>query len=328
MKKSIKIISACVVGTLAVGMGIFAVTVNKDGKELPTVSEPVATETTIVPKSDPLPENWAEQYAYSPSPNGVSARAESLLRLNKDIVGWITIGNTDVFYPFVLDPGEIEEGNQYYGGEAHGCNEFYLDHDLDGSYLRCGTLFADCMDVYNGMESERSSNIVIYGHNMANNTMFGSIRRYREDSSFYETAPFIEMSSNYGDEDYVIFTYLITSGTYDATDFHYWNMEDLDKKEDFDFYIESCQKRQMIDTGIDVQHGDKLLTLSTCYANEDNSRFIVVARKLREGEVYGDLSTIQRTEEYIQAQKEAEEKAAAEAAAEIAEKNATTTAAQ
>lgn len=325
MKKSIKIISACAAGALAVGMGIFAVTINRDSKEIPTVSETVTTVPLTVPKADPLPENWAEQYAYSPSPTGISARAESLLRLNKDIVGWITIGNTDVFYPFVLDPGVIEEGNQYYGGTAYGCNEFYLDHDLDGSYLRCGTLFADCMDCYNGVESDHSENIVIYGHNMANNTMFGSIRRYREDSSFYETAPFVELSSNYSDEDYVIFSYLITSGTYDATDFHYWNMENIDTQEDFDFYIESCRKRQMLDTGIDVQFGDKLLTLSTCYANEDNSRFIVVARKLREGEVYGDLSSVQRTEEYIQAQKEAEEKVAAEAAAAEAE---STTAAQ
>lgn len=320
MKKSIKIISACAAGALAVGMVAFAVNVKKDNNEVPTFSEEEVIEVTTVPEVDPLPENWAEQYAYSPSPTGVTARAESLLKINKDIIGWITIGNTDVFYPFVLDPGIIEAGNPYYGGEAYDFDAFYLDHDLDGSYLRCGTLFADCMDLFNGIDSDQSSNIVIYGHNMANNTMFGSIRRYREDRSFYETAPFVELSSNYGDADYVIFSYLITSGSYDATDFHYWNMENIDTKEDFDFYIEACRKRQMIDTGIDVQFGDKLLTLSTCYANEDNSRFIVVARKLREGEVYGDLSTIQRTEEYLQAQKENQE--AATAAAPVLEEDA------
>ena len=72
----------------------------------------------------------------------------------------------------------------------------------------------------------------------------------------------------------------------------------------------------MLDTGIDVQYGDKLLTLSTCYANEDNSRFIVVARRLRDGEVAGDLSTIQRTDEYIQAQQQAADEAASIAAEE------------
>ena len=79
----------------------------------------------------------------------------------------------------------------------------------------------------------------------------------------------------------------------------------------------------MLDTGIDVQYGDKLLTLSTCYANEDNSRFIVVARRLRDGEVAGDLSTIQRTDEYIQAQQQA----AAEAASIAAEEEASSKAA-
>ena len=57
----------------------------------------------------------------------------------------------------------------------------------------------------------------------------------------------------------------------------------------------------MVDTGIDVQYGDKLLTLSTCYADEDNSRFIVVARRLREGEKPGDLSSVKHTDEYLSA---------------------------
>jgi sortase B len=56
-----------------------------------------------------------------------------------------------------------------------------------------------------------------------------------------------------------------------------------------------------------MEFGDKLLTLSTCYgASETNMRFILVARRLRDGEVAGDLSTIQRTDEYIQKQKEKE----------------------
>ena len=60
----------------------------------------------------------------------------------------------------------------------------------------------------------------------------------------------------------------------------------------------------MINPGIDVKYGDKLLTLSTCYSDEDNSRFIIVARRLRPGEVAGDMSTIERTEEYKQAHAE------------------------
>lgn len=317
MSKSKKIISACVAGAAAVGLGAFAVIVHKDDKEVPTFST-IEVQPTTAPEVDPLPENWAELYSYSPSPMGLSARAQSLLRINKDVIGWITIGGTDVYYPFVLDPGLISADNAFYGNQEYLHNEYYLDHDMVGGYARGGTLFADCMDVFGDNEEEQSENIVIYGHNMANNTMFGSIRKYREDSSFYETAPFIELSSNYKDYDYVIFSYLITSGNYDDTDFRYWDMENMETQEDFDFYINSCRSRQMLDTGIDVQYGDKLLTLSTCYANEDNSRFIVVARRLRDGEVAGDLSTIQRTDEYIQAQQQAADEAASIAAEEEA----------
>ena len=57
----------------------------------------------------------------------------------------------------------------------------------------------------------------------------------------------------------------------------------------------------LYDTGVEAVYGDQLLTLSTCYADEDNSRFIVVARRLRDGEKPGDLSTITRTEEWKKA---------------------------
>ena len=75
----------------------------------------------------------------------------------------------------------------------------------------------------------------------------------------------------------------------------------------------------MVDTGVDVKYGDKLLTLSTCYADEDNSRFIVVARRLRDNEVSDDVSSIDRTPEYIEMKKQEEASRAAEEAAAQAE---------
>ena len=90
-------------------------------------------------------------------------------------------------------------------------------------------------------------------------------------------------------------------------------MEEIDTEEEFNFYIDCCKRSWCIDTGIDVKYGDQLLTLSTCYADWDNSRFIVVARKLRDGEVAGDLNSVQHTEEFLKAQKEAAENAAKQA---------------
>ncbi|MBQ3885605.1 MAG: class B sortase [Ruminococcus sp.] len=315
MKKSIKIGAACCAFAVAAGLGVLAYGLNKDDNKVSTVSEVLAT---TQPTTDPnagkisMPAGWTDKIPYAPSNTGIKERAKSLLKINPDIIGWISIDDTDVDYPVVLDPGEIQENTPFYGPEYYIPDSYYLDHDLDGSSLRCGSLFMDYRDVFGENEDEHSENIVIYGHNMANNTMFGSLRRYRQDYSFYDQSPFIRLSSNYKDYDYVIFAFLITSGSYASTDFVYWEMEELDTKEDYDAYVARCKRDAMVDTGVDVQYGDQLVTLSTCYANEDNSRFLVVARKLRDGEKVGDMSTITRTEEWKKAHEPQPETTSAE----------------
>lgn len=304
MNKKAKIASTCAACALAaaLGIGVFSLSKNDSG-DLSEVETTASTTAAATAPTEPkgVPENWAENLSYAPDNSGITARAKSLLRLNPDICGYIRINDTMVDYPLVKDPGDIAENTPFYGPEKYGSNYFYLDHDLDAGYKRSGTLFLDFRNNFGWDEKEQSENIIIYGHNMMDNSMFGSLRRYRQDYSFFEQSPFIELSSNYKDYDYVIFAFLITSGSYASTDFVYWNMEELDNKEDFDHYVQRCKRDAMVDTGIDVQYGDKLLTLSTCYADEDNSRFIVVARRLREGEKAGDLSTVKHTDEYISA---------------------------
>ena len=307
MSKTTKTVAACTACVAALGLGAFALYINSGKKDVPNVTDIQETVTEASEDTVELPGDLAEKYGYTPSASGMTGRAKSLLRINKDVVGWVQLDNTMMDYPVVLDPGEIQENDPYYGPEYYVPDSYYLDHDLDRSYLMEGSIFADFCNVLGSDETELSDNMVIYGHAMWDGSMMGDLRKYRINPEFYYTSPFVKLSTNYGDYYYVIFTYLITPGSYNATDFHYWQMEDLEKEEDFNFYIDNCRSKQLIDTGVDVKYGDKLMTLSTCYADEDNSRFIVVARKLREGEVPGDLKTIQHTEAYEQAQKEKEQ---------------------
>jgi sortase B len=309
MSKSIKIISACVACAAALGLGTVAVLLSKDDKSVPTISKSEETTVPTEATTVAIPENLSELYSYVPSRKGVSERTKSLKRLNKDIMGYIKIDGTQVDYPFVLDPGEVAPNDPYYGPDAYIPDSYYLEKDLFRQYYDRGTLFADYRDTFGSNEAEHSENMVIYGHSWYDGTMMGSLRKYRAGFEFYNQYPFIKLSSNYRDYDYVIFAYLVTSGSYDATDFHYWNMEEIDTEEDFNFYIDCCKRSWGIDTGIDVKYGDQLLTLSTCYADWDNSRFIVVARRLRDGEVAGDLNSVQHTEAFLNAQKEAAENA-------------------
>ena len=68
--------------------------------------------------------------------------------------------------------------------------------------------------------------------------------------------------------------------------------------------------------GVDVAYGDKLLTLSTCYRDEDNSRFLIVARRLRDGENADDLFSVKHSDEWMAANKPAEPSSEEETAAE------------
>ncbi|MBQ8296510.1 MAG: class B sortase [Ruminococcus sp.] len=312
MNKTAKIITACATCAAAVGLCGYVISLSQDDGN-PTFSNVEEVQPTTAEAAKQLPDNWAEQYDYVESPDGMSEKAKIFLQQNKDYIGWISIDGTQIDDPIVLDPGQIEPGG-IYGDTAYDPNWYYLDHDLNGDYHRAGTLFMDYRNVFGASEEAQSENIVIYGHNMANNTMFGPLRRYRQDYSFYDESPFIDLSSNYKDYQYVIFGFIITSGNW-YTDFRYWDMQELDTEEDFNAYVERIRSGAMVDTGVDVQYGDKLLTLSTCYADEDNSRFLVVARRLRDHEIPNDMSSIDRTEEYLEKIKQEEASRAAEAAA-------------
>lgn len=302
MREYGKIIISGAAFLIAAGLGATACANSKRDKENPTPpTEAIqTTEATTVPATMPIYDS------YVPSPDGVAEKSELMLKKNKNYAGWIRINNTPVDYPFLKDPGEIQEGQPYYDNEFHNPNSFYLHKNFERDYEFAGSLFMDYRNNFGASEDMQSDNILIYGHNMMNLTMFGSFRNYYNNPTFWESAAFIELSSLYADYDYVVCGNAITSG-YKESDFVYWDMEEFEDEEDFDFFIGKLKEKQAFDSGVDVDYGDKLLTMSTCYgASETNMRFILVARRLRDGEVAGDMSTIERSDEYKEKQKEKE----------------------
>lgn len=200
--------------------------------------------------------------------NGMTGKARMLTEYyNADTVGWITVPETKVDNPIVQVPN----------------NEYYLDHGYDHKPFRAGTVFMDYRNNFGFDEKAQSDNILLYGHNMANNTMFGSLRRYRQDLTFYKKAPYIELESNFQHYTYVIVALTITEGSA-AASWRYWDMEEFPNQESFDAYIETARQKSLVQIPVDVQYGDKLLTLSTCYSDADDSRFLVIARRVRPGE--------------------------------------------
>lgn len=199
--------------------------------------------------------------------------AEELLKINPDTVGWVTIEDTKVNLPVVLRKGS-EEGNTY-----------YLTRNFNGEKAKAGTIFADYRTTLEA--NKQSDNVVLYGHNEADNTMFGDLDKYKHDLEFYKAHPLVQFNSNYEVGQYKIIGYFVTNvlekQAADGVVFDYHNYIDMDKARYQDF-INNVMLRTQILTGVDVQYGDKFLTLSTCSSEFEPSRFVVFARKVRNGE--------------------------------------------
>lgn len=194
----------------------------------------------------------------------LSDRELNIINNVSDAKGWVKI-DTFIDYPIMQSTD----------------NDYYLDHSFDGKLNSSGSIF---FDYANTVDWENPyENFVIYGHNMADGQMFGTLSKYRVDPTFYKKSPFIELSSGDKTYTYVIFAEDITSGNSD-TDWNYWNMTDLSDKDTYDYYVSTAKNKSLADIPVNVKYGDKLITLSTCYLDSDNSRFVIVARQLRDGE--------------------------------------------
>ncbi len=185
---------------------------------------------------------------------------KTLYNKNKSLIGWIKIADTNIDYPVM----QCEDA------------DYYLTHNFYQEYDKNGCIFADpeCDLV------RRSDNVILYGHHMKSGRMFGSLEKY-ESKKYYEEHKFIQFDTIYEKGIYQI-AYVFRSKIYNEDDivFKYYQFIDVGSGMEFDSNIDEMEEMSFYDTGVDVNYGDKLLTLSTCDYQEKNGRFVVVAKKI------------------------------------------------
>ena len=202
--------------------------------------------------------------------------ARKLLDENSDVVGVIRIEGTPVNNPVM----QAED------------NSKYLNRKLSGRESRAGELFMDYRNFFDRVDAEghrireNSDNLVIYGHNMKDEQMFGSLKYYDWYDSYYGEHPVIDLNSNYKQYKYKIFAFFILDAEDDTeTRFDCWNKLDFTSEEEFYEFVNEAKRRTLRLNDVDVKYGDKLLTLSTCNTVlGERGRLIVLARLVRDGE--------------------------------------------
>lgn len=188
---------------------------------------------------------------------------EQLYAQNNDLIGWIKAGK-DIDLPVLYRD-----------------NEFYMDHDFYGAYSSAGSIFLDERNNPNMSDDH----MLIYGHNMKNGSMFGTLKAYR-DVAYLRQYPIISLQYAWESEPrkYVLVSLFDASMT--PSDPSYikiteFNFDTPDEKQSF---IDAMLAKSTYDIPLDVDADDQLITLVTCSYTHDDGRYLLTARLLREDE--------------------------------------------
>ena len=247
----------CVIALVAL-LVLFWIVINPFGQpDIPSEPLPVQTEPVddggIVEDetTDPVPENTEPQ---------ILAHMAEKLAQNQDFAAWIKIDGTVLDYPVMYSPDDREK---------------YLHRDFEERYSFSGLPFIDS----NCAIEPESDNLIIYGHNMGNGTMFRTLMSYTEQE-FYEEHPQVQFTTLYEERTYDIVAVFYDRVYYKYEDvFKFYQFIDAESEEDFNEAISYYKEKALYDTGVTAEYGDRLLTLVTCAYHETNGRFVLIARQ-------------------------------------------------
>ena len=184
--------------------------------KLPITEAPAesVTDTETEPSAEPTEQSVAEH------------NIQALIAENADCIGWLSIDGTSISYPVMYTPSEPQK---------------YLRRSFYGQYSQSGVPFLD------GRCSTVGGNLIIYGPNMKNGTMFSDLKRY-VDRDFLNAHRTVKFETADGVQTFIVTEALKTNtsdGWYDR--------------------IAAEDGRQLI--------------LSTCYGSGKDGRLLIIAEE-------------------------------------------------
>lgn len=197
----------------------------------------------------------------------IQSHMQAFLKENDDFKGWITINGTKIDNPIYQTDN----------------NQYYLNHNQLKQKSDYGTLFFDYRSKISGNSQDK--NIVIYGQNMKNGSMFGSLKNYK-NLDYFKAHPTISFSTFTSKSTYKIYSVFILNSDKADDNGYIYNIyrKTFNKSKSFENWANEALERSVINTGIDLNYKDEIITLVTNCDDFPNARLVVMARKLRSGE--------------------------------------------
>lgn len=180
---------------------------------------------------------------------------EKLKEQNEDVIAWIKVEDTDIEYPIVQTKD----------------NEYYLTHSFDKSPNDAGWIFADYRNKFDGTDK----NIVIYGHNRKDGSMFSTLHNFLdEDWLNSDRKVKIIFITEDETEIYEVFS------VYEIKKENYYINTSFQNDNQFKKFLNTIQKRSKKEFNVEVSKEDTILTLSTC-SDKRGYRVVAHARKVK-----------------------------------------------
>lgn len=175
---------------------------------------------------------------------------DALIALNKDVVGWIYCENTPINYPILQSTD----------------NDYYLRRMLNGKYNIAGSVFMD----YRFKSDFSDICSIIYGHNMNDDSMFGTFTDYK-DQKYYDEHPVVWLLTP--DKSYkleLLAGYVTDSSSEAYTAFS----TDAELYE----YVQRAVAKSTFVSDVSFAEGEKIVTLSTCSYEFSTARYVLIAK--------------------------------------------------
>lgn len=213
-----------------------------------------------VPNEGSEGDNGSEENVYYPNDYWdyinvpfIDVDFNSLRGKNSETVAWLKVNGTYVNYPVV----------------RHSDNGYYLNHDFGGRYNPNGWIYSDYRSNYDSY----GYNSIIYGHNLNNRTLFGSLV-WVLNSNWYTNSNnyIIRLSTPSNNTNWRVFSVYSTQN--DA----YYLKTMFNSSEEFGGFVNELKNRSIFDFGTGVSGDDRILTLSTC--DDTGTKRVVVHAKM------------------------------------------------
>lgn len=186
--------------------------------------------------------------------NLISVDFNELKSINSNTKGWIQVNGTNINYPFVQATD----------------NKYYLTHSFDKSYNGAGWVFLD----YRNSINEMSKNTIIYAHGRNDKTMFGSLKNILKSGWLNNSNNYVvKLSTEYENTLWQVFSvYRIpTTSDYIKVNFN--------SNDEFINWTNMLINRSFDNFNTNVSENDNILTLSTCY--NDNEKVVLHAKLIK-----------------------------------------------